>query len=39
MEAQYVKVAELDQLPEGSTLLVELEDQPKICLANSDGEI
>jgi 3-phenylpropionate/trans-cinnamate dioxygenase ferredoxin component len=39
MEAQYVKVAELDQLPEGSTLSVELEDMPKICLANSDGEI
>jgi 3-phenylpropionate/trans-cinnamate dioxygenase ferredoxin subunit len=39
MEAQFIKVATLEDLPEGGTLNVELEDGPKICLANSDGEI
>ena len=39
MEAQYIKVAELDQIPEGSSIGIELEDGPKICIANSDGEI
>ncbi len=37
--AEFVKVAELDQLPEGSALGVEMPDGLKICLANSDGEI
>jgi 3-phenylpropionate/trans-cinnamate dioxygenase ferredoxin subunit len=36
---EFVKVAELEQLPVGSTLAVELEDGLQICLANSDGEI
>jgi 3-phenylpropionate/trans-cinnamate dioxygenase ferredoxin component len=39
MEATFVKVAELDQLPDRSTLGVELPDGTKVCLANSDGEI
>lgn len=39
MEAQFIKVATLEDLPLGSTLNVEIEDGPKICLANSDGEI
>ena len=39
MEAQFIKVAQLEDLPEGGTLDVSLEDGPKICLANSDGEI
>lgn len=37
--AEFVKVAEVGELPEGSSLGVELEDGTKICLANSDGEI
>lgn len=37
--AEFVKVAELDQLPEGSTLGVEMPDGLKICLVNSDGAI
>jgi nitrite reductase/ring-hydroxylating ferredoxin subunit len=36
--ADFVKVAELDQLPEGSSIGVEV-DGLRICLANSDGEI
>lgn len=39
MEATFVKVAELEQLPEKSTLAVELPDGTKVCLANSEGEI
>lgn len=39
MEATFVKVAELDQLPEKCTLGVELPDGTKVCLANSEGEI
>jgi len=37
--SEFVKVAELDQLPVGSTLGVELPDGLMLCLANSDGEI
>lgn len=37
--ADFVKVAELEQLPEGGTLAIELEDGLRICLANSEGEI
>ncbi|MGQ0561262.1 MAG: Rieske (2Fe-2S) protein [Gemmatimonadota bacterium] len=36
---EFVKVAELNQLPVGSTLAIELEDGTRICLANSEGEI
>ena len=39
MEATFVKVAELDQLPVRATLAVELPDGTKVCLANADGEI
>jgi 3-phenylpropionate/trans-cinnamate dioxygenase ferredoxin subunit len=35
----FVKVAEVEQLPPGTALGVELPDGTKICLANSDGEI
>lgn len=37
--AEFVKVAELDQLPVGGTLGVEMPDGLKLCLANSDGVI
>lgn len=37
--ADFVKVAELDQVPVGTSLGVELPDGFKICIANSDGEV
>ena len=37
--SEFVKVAELEQVPVGSTLAVEMPDGLKVCLANSDGEI
>lgn len=37
--AEFVKVAELDQVPKGTSLGVELPDGFKICIANSDDEI
>jgi len=37
--ADFVKVAELEQVPVGTAIGVELEDGLKICIANSDGEI
>ena len=36
---EFLKVATLDQLPPGTTLSIELPDDEKVCLANSDGEV
>lgn len=36
---EFVKVAQLDQVPVGTAISVELDDGTKVCLANSDGEV
>ena len=36
---EFVKVAEIEQVPPGAAIAVEMPDGLKICLANSDGEI
>lgn len=38
-QATFIKVAELDQVPPGCAISVELPSGHKIALANSDGEI